>query len=155
MCCCFNSIEMYTRSSCCGSVGYKTRPVSTRMWVQSLASLRGLGIWRGHEQCRRSQISSDSTPSLGTSICRRCSPKKQKKKKKKKEKKKKREENSHTTLAAASNLQWSKSARFCRDRYLLLSGYKTDLGSSRQGTVETNPIRNHEVSGSIPGLSVV
>ena len=30
--------------------------------------------------------SSDSTPSLGSSICRRCSPKKQKKKKKRKEK---------------------------------------------------------------------
>ena len=28
-----------------------------------------------------------------------------------------------------------------------------DLGSSRHGTVETNPTRNHEVAGSIPGLA--
>ena len=26
-------------------------------------------------------------------------------------------------------------------------------GSSRRGTVETNPTRNHEVAGSIPGLA--
>lgn len=26
-------------------------------------------------------------------------------------------------------------------------------GSSRHGTVETNPTRNHEVAGSIPGLA--
>ena len=26
-------------------------------------------------------------------------------------------------------------------------------GVSRRGTVETNPTRNHEVAGSIPGLS--
>ena len=28
-----------------------------------------------------------------------------------------------------------------------------DLRSSHSGTVETNPTRNHEVAGSIPGLS--
>ena len=27
------------------------------------------------------------------------------------------------------------------------------LGSSRRGTEETNPTRNHEVAGSIPGLA--
>ena len=63
------------------------------MWVPSLASLSGLRIRRCHElQCRsqtqlRSHIavavvqassySSDSTPSLGTSICLGCGPKKQ------------------------------------------------------------------------------
>ena len=63
-----------------------------RMHVQSLASLSGLRIWCCHEQwCRlqmwlRSRIvvavawagscSSDSTPSLGTSICCRRGPKK-------------------------------------------------------------------------------
>ena len=30
---------------------------------------------------------------------------------------------------------------------------KTTKGSSRHGTVETNPTRNHEVAGSIPGLA--
>ena len=30
---------------------------------------------------------------------------------------------------------------------------KGSLGSSHCGTVETNPTRNHEVSGSIPGLA--
>ena len=29
---------------------------------------------------------------------------------------------------------------------------KENEGSSRHGTAETNPTRNHEVSGSIPGL---
>ena len=63
-----------------------------------LASLSGLKIWHRHELWCRSQTwlgfcvavamalvggySSDSTPSLGTSIYCRCSPKKIKKKKK-------------------------------------------------------------------------
>ena len=62
--------------------------------------LSGLRIWHCHELWYRLQMqlgshiavavvetsscSSDSTPSLGTSICSRCGPKKQKKKKKKK-----------------------------------------------------------------------
>ena len=29
----------------------------------------------------------------------------------------------------------------------------TDIGSSHRGAVETNPTRNHEVVGSIPGLT--
>ena len=69
------------------------------MQVQSLASLSGLRIWCCHELwCRlqtqlgscvavtvvyASSFSSDWTPSLGTSICSRCSPKKTKDKKKK------------------------------------------------------------------------
>ena len=73
--------------------------VCTRMWVQSEASLSGLRIqyccelWRRLQTWLRSGIavavvkavncSSDSTPSLGTSKCRRFDPKKQKKKKKK------------------------------------------------------------------------
>ena len=69
------------------------------MRVQSLASISGLGTWHCRELLCRSQVqlvscmdvamavavsvavasrcSSDSTPSLGTSICRTCSPKKQ------------------------------------------------------------------------------
>ena len=69
---------------------------SMRMWVQSLALLSGLRIWRGHELWSRSQVqlrswvavavvqtssySSDSTLSLRTSLCHGCSPKKPKKK---------------------------------------------------------------------------
>ena len=62
------------------------------VWVQSLALLSGLRIWHCCELWRRSQMllgshiavvlaqagsnSSNSTPSLGTSIWHRCSPKK-------------------------------------------------------------------------------
>ena len=65
------------------------------MWIRSPASLSGLRIWSCRELWCRSQMqlgpsvavavaqvsscSSDSTPSLGTSICRRCGPKKKKK----------------------------------------------------------------------------
>ena len=68
-----------------------------RLQVRSLASLSGLKIWRCCElRCRlqtwlRSHVAvavvlvggcfSDSTPSLGTSICCGCSPKKTKEKK--------------------------------------------------------------------------
>ena len=67
---------------------------TVKLWVRSLASLSGLRIWHCHELGCRLQIwlgscvavavvwagscSSDSTPYLGTSICRRCSPKKAK-----------------------------------------------------------------------------
>ena len=70
---------------------------SMRMWVQSLAPLSGLRIQHFHELwCRlmtwpgshiavsvlqASSCKSDLTPSLGTSICRRYSPKKKKKEK--------------------------------------------------------------------------
>ena len=54
--------------------------VSRRMGVQSLASLNGLQIRSCCELwCRPAAVSSSSTPSLGTSICHRCSPKKQNK----------------------------------------------------------------------------
>ena len=74
--------------------------VTMRLWVQSLASLSGLKIWHCRELWHKSQMwrrsgvavavvkadsysySSDSIPSLGTSICHGCSPKKQKKSKK-------------------------------------------------------------------------
>ena len=86
--------------SCCGpAVTNLTR--SMRMWVRSLVSLSELRIWHCHElQCRlqtrlRSCIaaavaqagsySSNSTPSLGTSMCYRCSPKKKKTKQNKNE----------------------------------------------------------------------
>ena len=67
---------------------------SVRTQVQSLALLNGLRIWRGHELwCRMqtwlgsrvdvavvkaSSYNSNLTPSLGTSICHRCGPKKTK-----------------------------------------------------------------------------
>jgi len=73
-----------------------------RIWVQSLALLSGLRIrcccelwcrlqiWLGSyiamAMVQAGNCSSDLTPSLGTSICLRCDPKKQKKKKKKEEK---------------------------------------------------------------------
>ena len=56
-----------------------------RLWVRSLASLSGLTIWCCHELWCRSQTwlgspiaSSNSIPSLGTSVCCGCGPKKQK-----------------------------------------------------------------------------
>ena len=74
-----------------------------RMLIWSLAPLSGWRIWYCHELWCRSQIqlgfcvavamvwagsySSNSTPSLGTSICHGCSPKNTKKKKKKRHKK--------------------------------------------------------------------
>ena len=67
----------------------QTQRVSTRMGVRSLASLSGLGIRHSRELWCRSQTqlgclmavavakagscSSDLTPSLGTSLCCRCS----------------------------------------------------------------------------------
>ena len=67
-----------------------------RLWVRSLAWLSGLRFWCCHELWCRSQTwlrsgvaaavaqagsdSSDLTPSLGTSMCSRCGPKKTKKK---------------------------------------------------------------------------
>ena len=74
----------------------KQIPLRTiRLQVPSLALLSGLRIWRCCELWGRSQMqlgsgvamakagsySSDSTPSLGTSMCRRCRPKKEKKEK--------------------------------------------------------------------------
>ena len=69
-----------------------------RIWVPFPASISGLRIWHYGKLRSRSQMglrslvavagaqagsrSSNSTPSLGTSICHRGSPKKQKKKKK-------------------------------------------------------------------------
>ena len=40
-----------------------------------------------------------------------------------------------------------------RDFLSWLSGLRTQLGSSHHGVAETNPTRNHEVAGSIPGLA--
>ena len=71
--------------------GLQTWLVSMRMWVQSLASPSGLRIQHCSELwCRlqtwlgsgvamavASSCGSDSTPSLGPSICHKCSPKKQ------------------------------------------------------------------------------
>ena len=75
-----------------GLSGLRARLVSMRMWVPPLVSLSGLRIWVCRELLHRWQMwlrsdgavaaveagscSSDSTPSLGTSICRRCSSEK-------------------------------------------------------------------------------
>ena len=77
----------------------RTRPESIRMWIQFLALLSGLKIWRYHELWCRSQTwlgsrevmavaveqsgsyRSGSTPSLGTSILHGEALKRQKKKK--------------------------------------------------------------------------
>ena len=76
----------------------RTLLVSLRIQVQSQASLSGLRIWRCLKLQRGSQMrlgscvavavvqagscSSDSTPSLGTSICHQCGPRKKNKTKK-------------------------------------------------------------------------
>jgi len=79
-----------------GSAGWEPDMVSVRMQVWSPASFSGLRVWRCHKLwCRlqmqlRSNVatavaqayscSSDSTTSLGTSICHGCDPKKKEKK---------------------------------------------------------------------------
>ena len=81
----------------------KEAGIPMRLRVRFLASLSGLRIWHCCELWDRSQMwlrsgvavavvwassySSDETPSLGTSICHRCGPKKKKKKERKRKKK--------------------------------------------------------------------
>ena len=38
-------------------------------------------------------------------------------------------------------------------QYLHVDGQETEAQSSHCGTLEMNPTRNHEVAGSIPGLT--
>ena len=78
--------------------GLRTQLVSMRMWVWSLALMRGLRIWHCLKPQHSSQMrlrsgaavavvetgSSDSTPSLGTSMWHRCGPEKTPPKRKKK-----------------------------------------------------------------------
>ena len=89
---------MGLRSSCCDSAE-TTRLISMRMQVRPMASLSGLGIRCCHQLWYRSQMQlgsgvavavvqagsciSNSTPSLRTSTCYRCGPKKRKKQNKK------------------------------------------------------------------------
>ena len=96
--------------------------VSMRTQVRSLASLTGLRICHGHELWCRSQTplrsgiavvvaytrgySSDSTPSLGASICHRCGPKTRPKKKKKKKKKKECDRSSQCGTAKSNQHPW-------------------------------------------------
>ena len=84
------------RSSCYGSASWEPNIVSMRMWVQSPDLLSGLRIWCCCRLWGRSQMqfrfgiavtvvqdsswSSDSAPSLGTSICLTCIWKRKKKK---------------------------------------------------------------------------
>ena len=94
--------EQVYRSSCCGSAEMSSGLVSMRMLVRSLALLSGSGIWHCCELwCKwqtwfgfcvavavavAGRCSTDSTPSLGISICCRCASKRKKEKKKKKKK---------------------------------------------------------------------
>ena len=89
----------HRRSSCCVSVGTNLTGIhedaglipGPAQWVKDMVFLWAV-VYVGHK-CnldlallwlwyRAGSCSSDSNPSLGTSICQRCSPKKQKKKKK-------------------------------------------------------------------------
>ena len=86
-------LEVLSRSFHSGSA--ETNPTSTRTQVRSLALLSGLrirhcsGLWCGSQMwlgspaavamAEASSCSSDSTPSLGTSMCQRCGSKKTKK----------------------------------------------------------------------------
>ena len=74
--------------------------------------------------------SSNSTPSLGTSICSRCGPKKQKQKQNKKTPKK-------PNYFQGSNPHL----------------YNNDSRSSHCGSVVTNPTSIHEAAGLIPGIA--
>ena len=42
---------------------------------------------------------------------------------------------------------------FCFNEMVLIHPAEKSSGSSRCGAMETNPTRNHEVAGSIPGLT--
>ena len=82
------------RNSCCDLVDYEPDIGPMRMRVRSLALLSGLRIRHCYELQCKSQMqlgssvavavvktgscSSDLTPNLGTSICRRCGHKKKK-----------------------------------------------------------------------------
>lgn len=57
-------------SSYCGSTGERPNVVSMRMWVQSLVFLSGVSPQWVKDLALPCSCSSDSTPSLGTSICR-------------------------------------------------------------------------------------
>ena len=46
----------------------------------------------------------------------------------------------------------TRALRYCFESLKITLEMST-RGSSRHGAVETNPTRNHEVSGSIPGLA--
>ena len=94
----FNDKKFVFGSSHCGSVVIN-RLVSMRTWVWFLALISGLRIQCCHELWYRLQIwlgsyitvavaqagscSYDSTPSLRTSMCHRCGPKKKKRRPKK------------------------------------------------------------------------
>ena len=88
-----------------------------RLWVPSLASLRGLMIWHCRELWCRLQmwlwrwpaaVALMRPPSLGPSICLRCSPERQKRQKKKKKKKKKKKRNERDLESTGSSylLTW-------------------------------------------------
>ena len=72
------------------------------------------------------------TPSLGTSICCRCCPKKKKKKEKKKEKEKKKKR---------IQMQWLRLIKRCGFGVPIVAQWLMNL------------TRNHEAEGSIPGLA--
>ena len=93
-----------------------------RLWVQFLSSLSRLRIhccwelWHRSQMWLRSQVavalgqasgySSNWTPSLGTSICHRCGPKKTKSQKTKKGKEKKKKEKKASLAQVTPTPDW-------------------------------------------------
>ena len=63
-----------------------------------------------------------------------------------------RREKQFEKVCALSRLYFTQKAidKYC-EQYNVV--FKTNTGSSHCGAAETNPTRNHEVAGSIPGLA--
>ena len=142
------------------------------MWVQSLALLSGLRIWQCHELWCRSQTqlrshvavvwvyscSSDSTPSLGTSICHWCGPKwtrktgrkEGRKGGRKKERKKERRHHYCKSSVTPNRFKSPRNSYFETVREYKISIYK--LGVPVMAQQLTSPIGIHEDVGLIPGL---
>ena len=122
-------VEKWNWSSCHGLAVTNLTSIHEEDMGSILASLSGLRIWRYRELWYRLQkwpesrvavavagsCSSDSIPSLGTSMCHSCGT----------------EKKTTTTTTTKKN------------------------GSSCRGSAEMNLTRNHEVVGSIPGLTSV
>ena len=148
--------------------------VSMRMRVQTLALLSGLRIWRCHELWCRSQMwlgsagavavasscSSDSTLSLGTSICCRLGPKKQKNKKQTNKKQ------TWKTCTWKDCIKKVKRQPTKREKILIShtsvkglvseymkNSYDLKRQSSPSGSVEMDLFSIHEDASSISGLA--
>ena len=78
--------------------------------------------------------------------------KRQKKKKKDTHTKRKALFSQHLTFQAVGESPPRTSAVFTNLQIINLLSKNQTFGSSHRGSEETNPTRNHEVVGSIPGL---